>query len=151
MRRGRDERDADGDEGDKASFPTLGEVAAEEDFEPLQVIVAPVKNRPVNEFLLDDDEDAAAVRSSFSAKATNAGFGELWPLFVVACKAKKREVEEERKRRRVASRDSSGALVREELFFSSLFFFFVDLFIRSVNARVALRSSCKPPCCILHG
>lgn len=115
-----------GAEEDLEPIPTLGQVAEDADFEPLRTLLDPVKNRPVNEFLLENPL-AEQLRITYAGKAKIAGQDERWTLFLIACYAKLEEAAP--KRAHVASEEHSpGKLCRKRSFFP---LFPLSLFLRS--------------------
>ena len=84
-------------------MPTLGQVAEEERFAPLRKLLEPVKDTPVNEFLLENPL-AAQRREEYAAKAEADGQKECWRDFLIACYAK---LEGATKRAHVASEEHS--------------------------------------------
>jgi hypothetical protein len=90
--------------------PTLGQVAEEGRFEPLRELLKPVKDAPVNEFLLETRE-AAENRVLLKEQAAN---DLLWNTFVTACRA---QLEAAHKRAHMASEEHSPGKQQRWLFF----------------------------------
>ncbi len=82
-------------------MPTVGQVAEEERFKPLGRLVQAVKDTPVNEFVLSNNE-AEENRALLKEKASDVL---LWNSFVSACRVRAGEIE--RKRAHMASGEES--------------------------------------------
>jgi hypothetical protein len=67
---------------DAFSLPTLGQLAEQEDFEPLRALLSPIAGRPVNELL---SEGGGALRNWLQEEAGKVGQLPVALAFFAAC------------------------------------------------------------------